>query len=626
MALRPVCGNDGPTDNLTGCGVEGHPSGLAGPFLPCLPFFMVDVSDSGFDILMYGARKPAALAKLSNRDELKSGSPVGFFIAFIVIVVTCVSVIIYRGVPEESPIEKRTMAKKCEGGWKEIVIPSDGYDSRVFKYSTRVDNTNRDIYNIELARYLGLCPYDEDFGEKKVLVVGSHTSIGETVIRQLKKRNISVIALKHSLDLDFSSEDVVRLFDNVSLSFAIVIFDFMKFNFAKSDGAGHVMELAYRYCDGLGKLLFRKNVKTIFGLLPPFIESLSEMDLCFGMKLVFLPNVVDLSTSFSSDNILLKIMRDCDRAGKSIVEVMNGTRIESVTADEVAQFLISQMENFSPGRIQISGSTSVSLEEALQNVKCDIKRIPYPHSLKIVNGTGDKIRFNGSVTEMIRHSLSTFRKCQPRKPYLSILVTCSGDDSVLKRLQESLNRISVLHESQCAVDFEVIIQSSTSLRHSIQVPQNLKDKVIWSQTDTFELLKNSSGDFVMFMSPEIILSRQFFSLLESHPLNPGILYLLRPHNVTKQLLNSLSLDDIIQLAEEPWKQKLFFRDETRPKSLEFRRGFHSFPNDLVILSHELAEAIIESDPPFYNTSRILPGFITQSLPCAVTRYPYSLIV
>lgn len=575
---------------------------------------------------MYGVRKPAALAKLSNRDELKSGSPVGFFIAFVIIVVTCVSVIIYRGVPEESIIEKRTMVKKCEGGWKEIVIPSSGYDSGVFKYSTRVDDTNRDVYSIELARYLGLCPYDEDFGEKKVLVVGSHTSVGEAVIRQLKKQNIPFIALKHSLDLDFSSQDVVRVFDNVSLSFAIVVFDFMKFNFARSNGADHVMELAYWYCDGLGKLLFQKNVKTIFGLLPPFIESLSEMDLCFGMKLVFLPNVVDLSTSFSSDNIFLKIMRDCDRAGKSIVEVMNGTRIESVTADEVAQFLVLQMENFSPGRIYISGSTSVSLEEALQNIKCDIKRMPYPHSLKLVNGTGDKIRFDGSVTEMIRHSLSTFRKLQPEKPYLSILVTCSGDDSVLKRLQESLNRISVLHESHPIVDFEVILTNSTSLKNSIQIPQNLKDKVRWSETDTVELLKNSSGDFVMFMSPEIILSQQFFSLLESHPLNPGILYLLRPHNVTKQLLNSLSLDDIIQLAEEPWKEKLFFRDETRPKSLEFRRGLHSFPNDLVILSHELAEAIIESDPPFYNTSRILPGFITQSLPCAVTRYPSSLIV
>ena len=545
---------------------------------------------------MHG-REPAALAKTpKRRDELKSGSPVGFFVAFVVIVVTCACVIVYRG------------RSACAGGW----IGAPG----------RRSGSN------EMVRYLGLCPYQRH--SDKVLVVGSRTAVGAAVVRELQRRGVEVVEVKHFVDVDVSAEETARVFDGVPVRRAIVVVDFMKWRFGVSDGGEYVMKSACNYCDGLGKLLARKGAKAILALVPPYLEGLSDLDGKMGWKVVFLPNVVDAKMRYASDNVFLRVVRECRRNGKSVVEVGNGTRIESVTADEAARFLIAQMEEFGSGSVTLRGSTSVTLQESLRKLKCRIDYRAYPHTIRTVAPRGDVARIEGNVKELMRDALVRFHESESPVPYVSLIMTGRVDDGSVHRVNRCLERLASVYESCPTVDFEVVIVSDNPAAKSIvTMPASISKKVKWDAVDDARVnevaLKRASGEFVMFMSYDNLVSHQLFELLASRPLNNGILYLVHQLNITHQLIDSMSLEEAIQLAEEPWKQQqLLTNDNLNQHTVTLIQSPMDVPVHLVMVSREVATGIAQTTRDgsmFYNTSKILPGAIMQHLPCTVIVYP-----
>ena len=544
---------------------------------------------------MHG-REPAALAKTpKRREELKSGSPVGFFVAFVVIVVTCACVIVYRG--------------RSECG-----IVGDGYRS----------GSN------EMVRYLGLCPSEKH--SHKVLVVGSRTAVGAAVVRELQRRGVDVVELKHFVDIDVSEEEVACVFEGVPVSYAIVVVDFMKWRFGVSDGGEFVMESVRKYCDGLGRLLMRKGAKTILGLVPPYLEGLVELGT--GWKVVFLPNVVDAKMRYASDNVFLRAVRECRRHGKSVVEVINETRIESVTADEAAKLLIAQMDKFSSGSVTLCGSTSVTLQESLKSLKCRIECRSYPHTIRTVAPKGDIVRIEGNVKVMMRNLVIRFREFESA-PYVSLLMTGRVDDGSVHRVNRCLERLASVYESCPTVDFEVVIVSGNPAANSIvTIPTSIREKVKLDTADDARVnevaLKRASGEFVMFMSYDNLVSHQLFDLLAVRPLNSGILYLVNELNITHKLIDSMSLEEAIQLAEEPWKQRqLLANDNLSQQTVIQPKEPMLVPGHLVLVSREVATGIAETTrngSKFYNTSKILPGAIMQHLPCTVLRYPPDLVI
>jgi hypothetical protein len=516
---------------------------------------------------------------------------------------------------------------------------------------------------LESARFIGLDPYAPDFGVPKVLVIGSNTAIGAAVVRLLNATGVPHIPLKSFLDLDFSSAETASLFCNVSLRSAIAILDFPKFHFSSTDGGDWVSAFSFNFTDGLGIFLQSRGIPFIFGIPPPYLASATIGDFCYGAKLVFLPRVVDSEHIYATDNDLLRSTRSCQRSGHSRIELNEDYSVESVSADDAAQFLLSLFDNFNRTRMTLSGSTFLSLKSAIQNVNpsCNLTFVEFPHRLRLAKPSGTRVVVNGSISDMISQ-FSSFQEIAVEKPYLSIVVTGRHDNYAVgfeSRVNTYLRTLAARAAANPTADFEIIfvdyatntseftllaqaLDIPPSLRNRLKfliVPSSFNDRTLRRLNATSRFLeyvaknigvRRSSGDYVLTMNPDSLLSYQFFEAIAGRPFNPGALYLAPRYRFTARLHNAMSLEEAVQLLEEPWSQAAFRLEDfvavgrNSQLFVRFSRDlgvspFRAGAGDFIMCSRELFGALWGFHEMQVNTCvdnafhakffRLLPGFL-----------------
>lgn len=592
--------------------------------------------------------------KINKSDNLLRGSPVFFFICFVILMIVLITTIYIRSKNVDTQFsthQSRNNFKRIQNdnshNWEEVVIPPPNQiqSNTIFKYpeiltkenlSDLTPSFNRDKLQIECSRFIGLNPSDSSFSQPKVLVVGSNSATGSAVIRKFKSQNISFISIKNYIDFDFSSPYAKLYFSNITLIGAIIVHQPPLFRFANTDGSSYIQEIIANYTDGLMSFLHELNIPIVYAVTRPYIHSNSNVDYCFGAKLVFLPHLVDSTEIYDTENILLRAVRECQIVGHSTIVTFEPTYIESITAEDAATFLIDQMNNFQPGRITLNGMTNISIKKAIKMVvgdKCNITFRRSSHKFTKVKTTNNHFIVNKNVNSLIRDSFDNYKE-KEESAYLSIVVTGRNDhfaNGFEERVQCFINNLAKSFQTVPTASFELIFVDYATNHsqnpylydvfnwapeilkrtRSIIVPSSFHDKIstkLNTKTPFLEYVaKNigtyrASGEFVLTMNPDSILSNSFFECIAGRNLNEGVLYQTVRFCMEDEYLHSSTVDEIIQVNEEPWiTKKYHFSDyyDNERKSMRLYRSrsdfdrylFRSGAGDFLLLSKKLWNAI-----------------------------------
>jgi hypothetical protein len=368
-----------------------------------------------------------------------------------------------------------------------------------------------------------------------------------------------------------------------------------------------------------------------------------------------------------TDNLLLKAIRDCRRSGKSRIE-MGNWEIESVTADQAADFLYSQLINFSIGRIVLSGSSKMSIREAIETIpNCKIDFVEYPHRLKFIPPPQNSVVvIEGNIGFLVR-SIFDFVETPSSLPYFSLILT-GRHDEYLKGFETRVNvffrHLDRLYAANPTVDFEIIFvdyagNHSLFLKDVIEVPASLRPILKWlivppevsqeygarhhtNRSFHEYFAKNigarrSRGQFLLFMNPDSLPSFQFFEASATRPFNPGVFYMGTRFATIPRLLNSMPFEDLRHLTEEPWLQQMHKLEDFVPNGrlsmffIQYPWGdhlqLHTGAGDCQLISRELFEAIGGFHEVGFDAyvdhflviklSALIPGFVRNFMPFSV---------
>ena len=600
-------------------------------------------------------------------DGLVRGSPILFFILFLILIfILLLTLYIRRPIQnfeldnannDNDIINKNPKKDDNINHWFEIIIPKnkETYQTekhKVFRYpeilakdtisnnTEEVSFTRNKLY-FEASRFIGLNPTDVDFDKPKVLIIGENTAVGNAVLKKLQSKNIQCLPLKNYIHVDFSSNDTINFFTNVSLKGAIIVHQPPLFKFAKTDGSQYINDQIFNYTTGLMNFLTLRKIPVVYAVLPPYFPGNTNVDYCYGAKLVFLPHVIDSNYIYDTNNILLASLRNCLNQKETIVYDYENSRnvIDSVTANDAANFLIDQFNEFKPGRISLKGSTNITIKEALniaipEYLGCKIQIKTLPHKIQQVKISQNEFVIENDVKQLIKNNFIHYTEPKEKKPYFSIVVTGRNDHFAggfedraqvfLNKIGEALKAVPTADMELIFVDYATDYPTNTYLDKLFTFPDQLKnrtrfiivppsfhEKVSLKIKTKYPFLEyvaknigiwRSFGEFVLTMNPDSILSFEFFECAANRNLNEGFLYQTARFCLTEDVLRSSTSDEIFQLSEEPWNHKKFQlhdNTDTFRNELYFYTNVYSFDNylfragsgDFLLLSKKLWEAI-----------------------------------
>lgn len=622
----------------------------------------------------------------NNDPPLRRGSPAGFFIVFVLIIITLIAVIKFRitkldgnQMIQDDQLDNNTQKRSLF----EVLMPNKnkGPGNNKFLYPQLVnneENIQRDKFSIERARFIGMDPYSSTFGLPHILVYGSGTAVGAAVVRNLSESGILNIPIKGFLDFDFSAKDVDTVFANVTLSAIIVVYRPPMFRYSQTNGGSYIEEYAQNFTNGIGMFANRRNIPLIFGVCPPYLQVESVADYCYGAKIVYLPEVVDAKEIYDLDNVLLKTVRECQRNNASRVEYIDNSTIDSVTADEAASFLVEQLKNPTPGKVMISGSTKIKIENAIKLIvpQCQLELVKSPHTFKYYNKGCEKIMIKNEIRDLITNSFFTFVERKNIKPYVSIVYAGRHDENfegfkdrlnkTFYQLNKSLSMNRLLDIEIIFVDYATNTTKFELLSRSISIPDRLKGifkfinvlqdyhekylkKHKFSNTFLEYAAKNigilrAKGDFIIASNPDSILTNQLLDYVAGRKFNPNAIYCSLIFRLEKKRLVSNTFENLVQVVEEPWKSKRYcyndIIDAGQNKMAPLftvndmkEKMFVSGIGDFIMLSAEMWDGMngfLESGSndniiniQVSKMMRILPGFIRFILPVPIIQQEHS---
>ncbi|KAH0795149.1 Methyltransferase FkbM family [Histomonas meleagridis] len=641
-----------------------------------------------------------------EKKKFVRGLPLCYFLAFVFIVLGTYLVIIYREKKQtltasiksetniESPpvIQNQTkvshVSKNKFEKWYEVIFPAkeEKEENKLFKYRELIQSANdktkeyvinRNELSFESVRYIGLDPYSPTFSNPKAVVVGTNSAVGSSISKLLQSNGQEVIKIKGFLDIDFSSQDIPILFENITLTSVFLVYQPPLYHFSATDGASFIGEIVQNYTNGFFNVFHDRGVPVIFVVSPPYFNEYSDVSLCHGAKLVYLPHIIDNKEPRDMYNILLRSTRECRRIGKSHVEIIPGYDVHSITADEAAQYIVSLLNNFSPGRVVLKGKSTMKIEDALKVAvpDCKFTFVQSSHKFKHVELPKDEVVFDGEINSMIKSTFNDYIEKVPEKPYLTIIFTGRNDNygGFKERAQNFLNRLGKARELCPLSDFDVMIADyntkpsegplyktfnySSLLKgkvRSVIIPSSFhqrisKDLCFHNSTFLEFVAKNIAmrrcqGKYIVTVNPDSILSFQFIESLMSHPFNDAILYLASRLKLTEAIIKSFGFEHALQFMEEPWRltRKMFLDFIERfDGNFRFVRHMNDSPNgilcrdgpgDFMLTSAKMADAINAFHEVCYNYNpdhffhfkfyKIAPGFFVNYIPYHILHQPH----
>ncbi|KAH0790295.1 hypothetical protein GPJ56_005868 [Histomonas meleagridis] len=463
------------------------------------------------------------------------------------------------------------------------------------------------------------------------------TSLGSALKRLFNKNNITYISFNGINDLDFSTNESHRILDTINIKEAIVTYHPPLIHHTKSDGIEYLNQLSLNYINGLTSYFKTKKINFVFAANQPIPSQVAAKVIQNGGSVYEIPHIVDSKALYDLENPIMRTLLECKKVGYAYVESPTSLLYHSVTSDEVAELIYEQLQRHFKAHIAIRGSKQTKAETAIKTAleaanisNCSINfansshKPYYPYYFHWVEVLGK----TASAEKIIKNEFEDFKAVTDSDVYLSIVVTnrnhgyYSGSEArvenFLKSIDYGLQRMPLANIELIVVDYSN--NNNKLLSDNIKIPNHLQGKVRFIKVPAtthqalesrfnvkqafFEYvarnigIRRSRGKFILTTNTNCIFSTEFFELIASRQLNPGIVYQSKQLNIKKDA--NYSIDELITELPEIWtlnKMNIFDHPEYEDKISiiqscdDLNNKTHHTLNNFHLLSRDLWYAI-----------------------------------
>lgn len=420
------------------------------------------------------------------------------------------------------------------------MCPEDSVCTSSFNHSHVRD---RREYRHTLIRYLNLDPSQINFTTPRVLLIGSDSVLGASIIRHFETEGIQYIALKGPVHFNISTEDAWVALDTLHIQRVIFIHRPIMF---KSYNESYIQDLNQNYLENAHRLITHRQIPVVYIAPPPhfdFYQNLSN-----SSRVILVPDFADMQAHHDPRNAIARVRRECERKGEVIFELFHEDQenLSLVTKDVIDFVLRHETGLFA---VESSGAKLTRLHRK----ECAIWITTLPRHFNTIRlstlnpnsilklDSPEKIRIVGSANT-------------DTGPYVSLVVAGTGTDDFISRAEKFLTHISESITNVPLADIEVVIvdYGTSMLKDNIHlvmdVPQNLNGKVRCVvvpldfhmtrveryRTESFLFveavaknigIRRALGNFIAALNVDTFLPQEFFELCAQQQFNDGVLYL-----------------------------------------------------------------------------------------------------
>lgn len=380
-------------------------------------------------------------------------------------------------------------------------ITSKDKSYRYFDSFSNIQKTfNREIFDFELSRIFNVDP-DYQRHLKQILLIGSHTSVGNAIKRQLIERNIEFAELKSIHELHFDENLTEKIFDQINIDGVIICYDPISLMTTSMDEYGENADKSR--LNPIIKYIKKNNLKLLF--ISPKMH-IYDYDIECNASMIYYPSVLDNISLFDTKNVLLS----SKTFNKAITYGDFDGKITSITSDDVAKFAIENYFNFKPGSVVLKPNSEITFDEALKELKIpqNNNKSKYHASKFEKDNFIPKIQIeNSSVIELL-HSYYDNIKFDEKSQNIYVSFIFAPHTNTTQHFQESLNLISYLHDLYPSFSFEILYfnYNSTRININLTIPDNLQKhmKVIILKDEDCQKIMNVTKDQQITMTQMVI--------------------------------------------------------------------------------------------------------------------------
>lgn len=526
--------------------------------------------------------------------------------------------------------------------WFELVIPSNNPSEKngVFNYNKIATNgeecIDRKPYNFEFMRVLGHLPSSTN-KEKRILIVGSHTALGASLIRKYEKKNVPYTAIRGIDDVDFSSDSIEKLFQNLTISGAIVVYQPPLRVHTTEDSYAYDKEVIIKYFKGMTHFFAKNEIPFVVALHRVVVPEVISLTLKNGGCYIDVPWIADLEAPYDLDNPLTRAVRECRLVRRSTIRITHEEKIHSITADMAGKFIRRQLKDKKMGRFAMYGATNISVKKALRRfTNCDINLTKSPNHYEDLPPSNTNALVgdpDANVTKMIDEMYSKYQFPSEPRPHLSIVITGRADNfstDFTARTQNFLDTVARSAEKVPLAHFEIVFVDYAQvdgkpMSSELKIPLYLERKIrfitinlgvhmaiqerINSSMSFHEYIaknigiRRSHGRFVLVTNPDILLPTEFFESVAMHQFNKGVIYRADRWDLLQGWNTNHTLEDVLKAMDMPWtldeipiKKRCHTKEFNRFLAIDSPEMFKKhesfcFPGDFVMMYRKLWEAI-----------------------------------
>ena len=523
-----------------------------------------------------------------------------------------------------------TINARREAFAKNTIFNSNlGFTHFKMNYSTLC--IKRSKYLFEFLRLFNVDTWNDDFTANHTLVLGAHTSIGNAIINALKHKNASLMSVNSPFWIDFSDSTFREVMSNIAINRVILCADMPRYSFAGDKEAENkqVSKEEKKFVDSLMNWTMKNNIETYY------VGMKKESNMMKLMRdknaVVFeVPLFIDFNVVNDPSNLFVHSIAEYYNSMN--IRDLNGTKITSLTAKDIASSIVSSIEKRSKEQFIAKESLTITnFTDILVNPQ------NYPEF----------------VSKAVNHNYEL-----PNEPYLSIVVVGRHDNfskGFEERAQNFLDTIADHSRKLPLANFEIAFvdygtpRETTSLSKTLKINKAIKGKIRFivvpveshvkltkrmNQTLSFYeyIAKNigirrSTGKFILTTNPDDLISIDFFEMIEREELTDGLLYRANRWSCKEDTKKVLSVQEIVEKLQSPWeikKQNLSARCPTNIKKTVWFSDAQTLKSeawpcgagDFLMLSKEMWRAVqgFNEFPGNANVDALFLGKLMKFVP------------
>lgn len=393
---------------------------------------------------------------------------------------------------------------------------------------------DRTKYMIDVLRLNGYPPAKSLGRNSYVLVFGSESPVGKSVIKELTKRKVNYIGFPNA-DTFGPSTNLQEIFPILNIAGAILC-----------DSPSNPKD-SYPYVKSVCEFVASYQKRMEVFLLPPYDDSFIQSLKWYGAKVIFGHNILD-SSVFHYTNPLYRAIFDCEY--NNLTNFNKDFEFHIVEPDVVAKYLVDQFFDIEPKNLHLVSKTRIPMEQALRvvtkkypgcelNEDSDIMEMPKLPAATVVGK--DNVNVEKVITKLFAH---------PQVPklienYISLVIVCNFSlPSDIESFSRFLATLSIAYKKYPLTGAEFILVDISSDKNAIKnktIKENIRKHLQYlegrvklihhppSAAKTFYSawnigIRRAKGEFIGIMSMKDFLSEHFFGYMAAQKLDKRVIY------------------------------------------------------------------------------------------------------